>query len=109
MKNYSNKILLIIGFLVASMAFNNTFSLADTESNNIVEAEQYRLAESILYELNNETNTGLSESIHYKIYSCDNKLVYEARKGKDQKLKILLLKSDLLTTIDNIFYYKLSR
>jgi len=109
MKNYSNKILLIIGIFVATLTFCNNFSLADSNSNEFFEIEQYQLVESIIYELDRENNINVTDNIIYKIYNCDNKLIYETRNNKDQKLKMLLNKSDLLTTIDNISYFKLSR
>ncbi len=63
---------------------------------------------SLVNEIEMETNNLLAEKLLYKVYNDENKLVYESRNPEDQKLKNLLNKSDLLTTIDNISYFKLS-
>lgn len=109
MKNLSNRALLILGILIATLTLVNHWSLANTKSMVELEKEQKQLVAALVDEIEMETNILSTVNSLYKIYNADNKLVYETRNSEDQKLKNLLNKSDLLTTIDNISYFKLSR
>jgi hypothetical protein len=109
MKDFTKKVLLISGLLVAMLICGQQVSWADTTNLEELEQQQEQLAALLVNEMEMETNLVISEKTVYKIYNHENKQVYESRNSEDQKLKILLNKSDLLTTIDNISYFKLSR
>ncbi len=109
MKNLSKKAILITGLMVAALIVGNQLSWADSRSIEELEKQQEQLVASLVDEIEMEATNQMSEKLVYKIYNYENKLVYESRNSEDQKLKILLNKSDLLTTIDNISYFKMSR
>ncbi|MBR9999506.1 MAG: hypothetical protein KFF73_11070 [Cyclobacteriaceae bacterium] len=108
MKNIKKLTLLILGILVATFTLLSQMSFAGTNNLEDLEREQYQLVETIITEIEKETNTKILQDL-YKIYNNEHSLVYETRNDEDQKLNNLLNKSDLLTTINNISYYKLSR
>lgn len=109
MNNLSKKALLISGILIATLTVSYHLSWADSRSIEKLEQEQEQLVASLVYEIELEANNLMAEKLVYKIYNYENKLVYESRSSEDQKLKNLLNKSDLLTTINNTSYFKLSR
>jgi PDZ domain-containing secreted protein len=109
MNNLSKKVLLISGILAVALTVSYHLSWADSRSIEEFEQEEEQLVASLVYEIEMEANNLMAEKLVYKIYNYENKLVYESRSSEDQKLKNLLNKSDLLTTIDNISYFKLSR
>lgn len=109
MNKLPKKALLISGILMAALSMSYHLSWADSRSIEEFEQEQEQLVASLVYEIEMEANILMAEKLVYKVYNYDNKLVYESRSSEDQKLKNLLNKSDLLTTIDNISYFKLSR
>jgi hypothetical protein len=101
--------LLILGILVATFSLMFQVCYGGTSSTGDHEEVEYQLVEEILNEIEVEKNSTILQDDLYKIFNNDNKLVFETRNSEDQKLKNLLNKSDLLTTINNIYYYKLSR
>ena len=105
MKKLKRATLLILGIMVAALTFSGGFASANPKDLGDIEEEQYLLAEKILTEI----EVTIPQNNLYKVYNADNRLVFETRNTEDQKLKILLNKSDLLTTINNTHYYKLSR
>jgi len=109
MKHLSKKAVLISGILVALLTLSQHASWADSRSLEKLEKQQDQLVASLVSEIEMEAKEIMSEKLVYKIYNYDNKLVYESRSSEDQKLKNLINKSDILTTIDNISYFKLSR
>ena len=101
--------LLILGILVATFSLMFQVCYGGTGSTGDHEEAEYQLVETILNEIEVEKSSTILQDNLYKIFNNDNKLVFETRNSEDQKLKNLLNKSDLLTTINNIYYYKLSR
>jgi hypothetical protein len=109
MKTLKKATLLILGILVATFTILCQVSVGEPKNLEDLEKEQFMLIETILNEIEvQEKNASLQDNL-YKIFNNDNKLVFETRNAEDQKLKSLINKSDLLTTINNISYYKLSR
>jgi len=108
MRKFTNHAILIIGIVIATLTILTNLSIADSKSSGELEKEQYRLVESLVNQIEQEKNTTRIENNLYKVYNKENNLVFETRNSNDQKLRNLLDKSDLLITIDNISYYKLS-
>ena len=100
--------LLILGILTTAFSLMIQVQAAPGSTGDY-EVAEYKLVETILNEIEVEKNSTVLQGDLYKIFNIDNKLIFETRNAEDQKLKNLLNKSDLLTTINNINYYKLSR
>ena len=100
---------LIFGIVVAVIALSNTKSFADTFENAEVielktqETEMLEILEQILESKNIEQN----QEKCIKIYNLKNQLVYECRDKDDERLKILLHRSDLVLQTDTSSYYLL--
>lgn len=100
---------LIFGIVVAVLAFSNARSFAatyeDTERIELktLETEMLEVIEQIL----EKDYVGSSQDKSIKIYNLKNKLVYESRDKDDERLKILLRRSDLLLQTDTSSYYLL--
>jgi lipopolysaccharide export LptBFGC system permease protein LptF len=101
---------LLAGIFLATITLVSNGALASPSTLEDLEKEQYQLAESIMNQLDRETIRNMTDENNlFKVYNTKDQLVFETRNSNDQKLKILIGKSDLLTTINNITYYKLSR
>jgi hypothetical protein len=68
--------------------------------------QNYQLTE--LQTLVNEIDPGLNNEI-IKIYNSSDELIYETRDQEDERIQILIIKSDFLTEINKIKYFKLTR
>jgi hypothetical protein len=108
MINIKSKVILIFGIIVAGIALMSNHSMAATSELETTEMEQYALVASLV---NDMAELNVLETTYenvYKVYNADNRLVYESRSEEDPKLKSLMNKSDLLTNVDQVYYYKLS-
>jgi hypothetical protein len=100
---------LIFGIVVAVIALSNSRSFADAVENVEVielktqETEMLEILEQIFESKNIEQNQEKS----VKIYNLTNQLVYESRDKDDERLKILLHRSDLVLQTDTSSYYLL--
>ena len=100
---------LIFGIIVAVIAFSNSNTFAGSVENNEVtelktlEVEMLELMQVILDEKNDE----IKNNKCIKFYNSDKKLVYECRDKNDDRLKILLRRSDLVLQTDTSSYYLL--
>ncbi len=100
---------LIIGIIVAVVALSNTKTYAEELEKQEVtdlktlETEMLEVIEHILEDkyIENDQEKCL------KFYNTDNQLVYECRDKDDEKLKILLRRSDLVLRTDSSSYYLL--
>ena len=107
--NLSKRSILILGILVAmGLLISNIGNTVPMMENNLetLEVESIQLAKHIVQSME---NMNMAEIQRVKIFNDAGKLVYETRNTKDEKLVQLLNKSDFLTQINNISYYKLSR
>ena len=105
----SKRSILILGILVAmGLLISNIGNTVPMMENNLetLEVESIQLAKHIVQSME---NMNMAEIQRVKIFNDAGKLVYETRNTKDEKLVQLLNKSDFLTQINNISYYKLSR
>ena len=102
------KTILILGIIIAVIASVNNFSYADISigsEKNDIEFQLEQLAVEIL-EANQDEGEVTSV---YKVYNSSDQLVYETSNEKDEKFTQLIRKSDFLTEVNKISYYKLSR
>jgi len=108
MSEMKRKTLLIVGIIIAVIATANNIGFANTNIEGdgydiVTQTEQ--LAQDIL-----KSNTKSQEdSETYKVYNNADQLVYQTTNKKDTKLTQLIQKSDFITEVDKITYYKLSR
>jgi hypothetical protein len=99
----------IFGIIVAVLALSNSNSYAEkseaTEVNqlNLTKTEMLAVIEHVLEE--KETKPQRNECL--KIYNQNRKLVYESRDKEDERLVILLRRSDLIWRNDASSYYLL--
>lgn len=102
---------LFFGVIVAAMSFSYSELYADNKG--LVEFKEFvatsaETLKEIETNLMNDTATAECESeVRIRIYNTSNQLVYECRDKDDQKLKILLRRSDLLLHTDTSSYYLL--
>ena len=109
MININKKVTIILGIIIAGIATISNPSIAATSEIETSDAEQYALVESLVTDMTDiDVQENSSENV-FKVYNRDNHLVYESRNREDQKLIQLMKKSDLLTNVNQIYYYKLSR
>ena len=102
------KTILILGIIIAVIASVNNFSYADINlgsERNDIEFQLELLAVEIL-EANQDEGEVTSV---YKVYNSSDQLVYETRNENDEKFTQLIRKSDFITEVNKISYYKLSR
>ena len=102
------KTILILGIIIAVIASVNNFSYADISigsEKNDIEFQLEQLAVEIL-EANQDEGEVTSV---YKVYNSSDQLVYETSNEKDEKFTQLIRKSDFITEVNKISYYKLSR
>ena len=108
MNHLNQKSIIILGILVATIAIFSNMSYADP----IIIDYSYQLEQdyqfSELQSLVNETEQDKDNEI-IKIYNSSNELIYEARDSNDERMQILIKKSDFLTDIGKIKYFKLTR
>lgn len=108
MKNKFKILTLVFGVVIAVLAFSTTKTYADKlESNSIneiatIEADMLQEVEDIIK---------LEEAIpcekRIKIFNSENQLIYECRGDDDQRLELLLRRSDLMFQTDSSSYYLL--
>lgn len=109
MKNIKNSlfsiltITLIMIFLSGYKAFGSGNLTGDTE------AEQYHLAASLVLEMTDISSRDNEQDTIFKIYNSQQELVYESRDRDDTRLKQFLTRSDRLTEVGQITYYRLSQ
>jgi len=101
---------LIFGIIVAVLALSSSSSYAEKSERS--EVVQFQLSESEIQNVieqvldDSEITTQCDECL--KIYNQDNQLVYESRDKDDERIKILLRRSDLILRTDSSSYYLLS-
>ena len=99
----------IFGIIVAVLALSNSNSYA--EKSEAVEVKQLNLTETEMLEViehvleEKETKPQTNECL--KIYNQNRQLVYETRDKEDERLVILLRRSDLIWRNDSSSYYLL--
>lgn len=109
MKNKLKTSTLIIGIIVAVIALSNSNASARNSDTNDIkklkpsEAEMMKIIGQVLDE--NVTATKAVECI--KIYNSKSQLVYESRDEHDERLKILIRRSDLICCAGTSSYYLL--
>ena len=97
------------GIVIAIVAFSNTKTYVEkTEQNSIeeiatIEADMLQEVEQLLSV--EEPEEPCDERI--KIFNSENQLIYECRGTEDQRLKVLLRRSDLIFQTDSSSYYLL--
>ena len=100
---------LIIGIIVAVIAFSNSNTFADSLENKEVtelktlDVEMLELMKGII----DEKSENIENKKCIKFYNSNKKLVYECRDKNDDRLKILLRRSDLVLHTDTSSYYLL--
>ena len=100
---------LIVGIIVAVLALSNSSSYAEKSDTNEViqlkptESEVLEIIEHVLAVEQSEPEP----IVCLKIYNSDRKLVYESRDKDDERLIILLRRSDLIWRNDSSSYYLL--
>ena len=100
---------LVFGIIIAIVALANTSSYADKMDTEevtglkISEAEMVEIIERVL----DETGTVKEREKCLKIYNSKSQLVYECRDKSDERLKLLLRRSDLVLQTDSSSYYLL--
>ena len=100
---------LIFGIIVAVLALSNSNSYA--EKSETMEVIQLKPTESEVQDViahvleEKEVKLELTECL--KIYNSEHQLVYESRDKDDERLKILIRRSDLIWRNDSSSYYLL--
>ena len=100
---------LIIGIIVAVVALSNTRSYAEnTQTYEVtelktLETEMLEVIEQIL----EDKDIVAEKKKCSKIYNSNSQLVYECRDQNDERLKLLLRRSDLVLQTDSSSYYLL--
>jgi len=100
---------LLFGIIVALVALSNSSLYADNFENNDAtelkteKTEMFVVIEQIL----EKNDVVIEENKCMKIYNKNNRLVYECRDKDDERLKILLRRSDLVLQTDSSSYYLL--
>lgn len=100
---------LLFGIIVALVALSNSRLYAnDIENNQATElkTEQVEMF-NIIQQILEKSEFVVEENECMKIYNKNNQLVYECRDKDDQRLKILLRRSDLVLQTDSSSYYLL--
>lgn len=109
MKKKLKILTLLIGIIVAVIALSNTNTYAENLSSSenkelkTTEAEMIAVIEQIL----EKSEVKTTEAKRLKFYNAKNQLVYESRDENDERLKILLRRSDLVLQTDSSSYYLL--
>jgi len=108
MKKKIKGLTLVFGVVIAFVAFSTTKTYAEKlESNSIqknttIEADMLQKVEEKIK---------LEEAVpcekRIKIFNSENRLIYECRGDDDQRLKLLLRRSDLMFQTDSSSYYLL--
>jgi hypothetical protein len=108
MNNLNQKSIIIFGILVASIIILSNISYGKPMiiDHSFQLEQNYQLTE--LQTLVNEIDPGLNNEI-IKIYNSSDELIYETRDQEDERIQILIIKSDFLTEINKIKYFKLTR
>ena len=100
---------LIFGIAIAVIALSNTRTFADANGNTeavdlkTFDTDMLEVIEQIFEKHYVEENKEKST----RIYNLKNQLVYESRDKDDERLKILLRRSDLVLQTDASSYYLL--
>jgi len=109
MKNRLKTSTLIIGIIVAIIALSNSSVTARTsETNDIKELKpsEVEMMEIIAQVL--DENVAVKKVVEcIKIYNSKSQLVYESRDENDERLKILIRRSDLICCAGTSSYYLL--
>ena len=100
---------LIIGIIVAIVALSNTRTYAENLENN--EATELKAQEAemmeVIQHILDDKNVAPDKEKCIKFYNTNNQLVYECRDKNDERLTILLRRSDLVLQTDSSSYYLL--
>ena len=100
---------LIIGIIVAVIAFSNSRSYA--ESFETTGASELKTLETqmleVIEQILDEQVTKINNEECMKFYNSNNQLVYECRDKDDERIKILLRRSSLVLQTDSSSYYLL--
>jgi hypothetical protein len=100
---------LLIGIIVAVVALTNTRSYAENLENNgvtVLKNQEVEIAQVIQKILQDDEQNQKKEKC-LKFYNANNQLVYECRDKNDERLTILLRRSDLVLQTDSSSYYLL--
>ncbi len=100
-------LMMLIG---AILLFPLNSAFAGTEKGNSedtrITQERFQQAETYF---GTQVEPKFQAPVSYRIYNSDFNLVYETSDKQDIKLQQLLVKSDLITEINNTHIYQLSR
>ncbi len=100
---------LIFGIIIAVIALSNSKSYADNFENTEVKKSEIQEAE-MLDVIEHLLALKIVEPVQKKctkVYNAKNQLVYECRDKDDERLKILLRRSDLVLQTGTSSYYLL--
>lgn len=109
MNNMIQRSILFLGVAVAIGLLICNFSYAESnagKSMDAIESESLQLAMDIVLSMDSPQ---MEEIQKVKVFNDAGQLIYEGQNTESQKLEQLLKKSDFLTEINDISYYKLSR
>ena len=100
---------LIFGIIIAILALSNTSTYADNmETQDPAEVKKFESEMIEVIEHIFEIPQAVTDKdICTKIYNSKNQLIYECRDKNDERLKILLRRSDLVLQTDTSSYYLL--
>ncbi len=100
---------LILGVIISILALSNNKSVAfPLEKQNISELKDLQVEMFTLLEQKIESkNTAMNQNRCLKFYNCHNQLVYECRDQNDERLKVLLRRSDIVLQTNTSSYYLL--
>jgi len=108
MKNRIKILTLVFGVVIALVAFSNTKTYAEkleiTSINKItvLEADMLQEVKELIRPEEVEPCIKL-----IKIFNSENQLIYECREDDNQRLELLLRRSDLIFQTDSSSYYLL--
>jgi len=109
MKNRMKTSTIILGIIVAVLALSNSNVRADTsETSEIKELKDSKveMMSTIAHLLDvSSDSTKIVEK--FKIFNNKSELIYESKDENDQRLKLLIRRSDLICYTDTSSYYLL--
>jgi hypothetical protein len=99
---------LVFGVIIAIVALSNTQTYADNNEHAELK-EMVALEVGTLEKIEQMLQLPEAEECEkrIKIFNSDNELIYECRDDDDQRLKLLLRRSDLMLQTDSSSYYLL--
>ncbi len=95
---------LFLGVIVAILSFSDLYADNQEQTEAISTIETLKEVAALIVK---DTFNECAAEERIKIYNSSCQLVYECRGGDDQRLKILLRRSDLLWHTDSSSYYLL--